>query len=128
MEIIGGVIHGHRVPLLNTIASNEHFVVVVLRKGWRFLVVLTAKDPSKEVVLKVRNEVLGWVSQPRSDGKQQKDLPSKRDHSHAPQGPIGKGPGYHIPSLVLSSVDLVTCFHLLALIGFDPTASHPFVP
>ena len=62
LEVIAGVIHGHRVPLLEPITGDEHFITIILCEGWRFLVVLTVKDPSEEVILEVRNEVLEQVS------------------------------------------------------------------
>ena len=53
-------------------------------------------------------------------------MPSEPGHFYAHRGPIGKGLGCHVPSPMLSSVDLVTCFRLLALTGADLMALHPF--
>jgi hypothetical protein len=49
-------------------------------------------------------------------------LPSELDRSLACQGPIDKDPSGRVPLRMLSSAELATCLHPLALIGVDLTA------
>ena len=61
-KIVSGVVHGHRVPLFEAIAGDEHFAAVVFCEGGRFLFIRTVEDASKEVILEIWDEVLRSVS------------------------------------------------------------------
>ena len=83
LEVIAGVIHSHCVPLFEAVTRDEHFVVVVLCKHWRFFIILMVKDLSEKVVLEVRNKVLGWVSQPYTNEGRWRVMPSEPGHFYA---------------------------------------------
>jgi len=57
-EVICGVIHAHRVPLLKAVASDEDLVAVVVHEGGGFWIILAVKDVSEEVVHQFWDEVL----------------------------------------------------------------------
>lgn len=125
-EIVRGIVHGHRIPLLEAIARDEDLAAVIVGEGARFFFVLEVKDASEEMVFEVWDEVLSWPLSVVPKGTGLKNLPSEPGHPCARHGPTGRGRHGRAPSPTSSSVDLVTWLRLLVLIAVGPLVSlHP---